>query len=125
MAHSPKKKAAVVADLVLGMPQREAAEKHGVGKGTVAEWASELEIGQNRAETGHAPIRQTAFQEAFYKCLEEIAKSMVAFAEVCQEKDFIRSNPDGASQLSVRTTDFADRIMARARSQADEASPAD
>lgn len=120
MAHSPKKKAAVVADLALGMSQRDAAKKHGVSAGTVATWGIELETEQNQAETKRTPVRQTAFQEAFYQCLEEITKAMIAFAQVCQEKEWVKTDPSGASDLAVRTTDFADRIMARARAQADE-----
>lgn len=125
MAHSPKKKAAVVADLVLGMTQRDAAAKHGVSAGTVATWAIELETEQNQANTTAMPVRQQAFEAAFYECLEAITKAMTTFARVCQDEQWVKDKPGGASELAVRTTEFADRIMARARSQSDSpASPA-
>ena len=74
MAHSPKVKAAAVADLVAGLPQREVAQKYKVGKGTISEWANEVASGQNRAK---AQCPETNRGERFK---EELERLMVALA---------------------------------------------
>lgn len=113
MAHSPEKKAKAVADLVLGMSQPEVAKKHRIPVRTVGEWSQEI---ANNRQT-NAPARRDAFESAFYTLIESMTQAFIVFAKTCNDETFVREKPEGAARLAERTTDFIDRVMARAGAQ--------
>lgn len=98
MAHSPEKKAAVVADLHQGLGIREAATKHGVNHSTVIEWWKR--INQNQPEAGPFEIvpedadalavaRIERFNSALEKFMVAGANMSLAHAEMMSSAEWI------------------------------------
>ena len=110
---SPEKKAAVVADLALGMGIREAAKKHHVNKSSVGRWAAEIDATRDReGQQGTlADVRANRFDVAVDKFLHSTLNMLQAWADVCSEPAFIRDKPSSVNELGQTILNRADRLV--------------
>lgn len=125
MAHSPKVKAAAVADLLTGLSCEKVAKRHGVGKATVVAWLNELKTDQNRPDEATKPdrsenkvaitveARQRSFDDHLNKLLFSALDMLQSWAELSADKGFARENPTGAKDLGSAVLDRLDRIADR------------
>jgi len=113
MAHSPEKKAAVVADLLSGIPQREVAKKHQVDRKTVIAWGKEV----HHNSTAIAVRKEQDFDAALKSFLFSTVAMLSAWATECADPKFIRENPRGVNELGQTVLDRAERILSSIRDE--------
>jgi hypothetical protein len=123
MAHDPKVKARVVADLLTGVSISKVATKYGISKSTAKAWADEA-CGQNRTESNanSRSIIERAREETFDQSLEVFLRAsinmLITWARECSDPRFIRENPSGVQALGETVLDRAERIMSDLQSEA-------
>lgn len=105
--HTPEKRAAVMADLTLGLPHRTIAKKHGIDETTVLRWSKKMQI--------PAVIqKQAKFQSEFdQKLLFFMGKTLdmlIEMATACTDIDFIKEKPSGARELGEFVFAKAERL---------------
>ena len=85
MAYANTKVAAVLADIMLGMPKSKAAEKHGVAERTVYNWAEQLQELRPQKEISEL-VKEHMLHEL---------ESLRAIAEHAQNESWLRAQPAG------------------------------
>jgi len=105
--YPPEKKAKVVFDLLQGMGIREAAEKHGVAKSTVGDWALEIRGQENMTPPEYRRSRYEQALEGFAVAALEMLKCQ---AELLSNPDYIRSKE---TDDVVKHTEFVQNQLYR------------
>jgi hypothetical protein len=116
VAHAPEVKAAVTAEIVLGVPYEEISRKHGVGKATINRWAEALKPKTERKpEQNGTPVTVEARRQQFNTALDKFLMSTIAmlqaWADTCSDPAFIRANPEGVNELGKSVLERADRLV--------------
>lgn len=107
MAHSPVKKAAVVADLLAGISQRAAAKKHKLGVTTIRKWADEIKATQKGSP---AEIKRTRYEDALEGFAVSIFNMLKAQAELMADLDYVRKQD--TEDVISHSRFLADRLVA-------------
>jgi len=128
-----RKKAAIAADLALGLTYNEVAKKHKVSKGSVVNISAQFNktiFDVTKKIESHIETRQEIllkrredFQLELMDFLQSAVSMVKKWTEICQDEDFVREKPLGANELGRTALDFADRIVARTTSQSFEHEP--
>jgi transposase-like protein len=132
MAHTPKKKAEVIADvLVKGLTYDEAETKHGVPKGTISKWVTASKTKQEtkpkrnsetidgRRQVTPAQRQKAEFDQRLVKLLGSSLDMLESWASECQDPDFIKRNPEGVNELGRTVLERCDRILELVRNIGD------
>lgn len=115
MAHSPEKKAAVIADILKGKAQREIAKDHAVSPGTVATWAVELTEQKQAKPSGELAIHEAVYQDQFQSSCEklfvDVVNMLVKWAEYGSDVGNCKENPNGVHLLGTEALNRASVLL--------------
>lgn len=115
MAFSPKQKAAAIADLAKGLTYEEVTNKHGVSKACLCKWVkaakSKQEVGTPTKSITPAQRKENEFDTRLKKLLLASLDMVTTWAEQCSDPAFIKSNPEGVSELGKTVLERCDRIV--------------
>lgn len=119
MAHSPKVRAAAVADIVRGVPWNEVQAKYKVSRGTLSAWlkSAKTELGTELSPTRGLPAREEARRAAFiaemHGLLGDSIRMLRTWVRKASENEFLDKRPDDALALGTVALDRVDSIVER------------
>jgi len=101
MAYAQPKIAGVMADLIMGMSQREAAEKHGVSRDSVQRWAKTIPESAIKKEENFKQLVDGFLREAFVTFTTHLRYAQ-------DEEWFKKHDPD---KVAIFDGTYADKVF--------------